>query len=68
MFSTETKTYKLFTALRKGEAISEAKARNRFGIQNIRAEATRIRKAGYNVISQRRKAGNNVLVTEYKLA
>lgn len=44
-----TKTYKLFEALHKGEAVTPAQAQKRFGIKNIRAEATRIRQAGYAV-------------------
>jgi hypothetical protein len=60
-----TKTYKLFTALRGGDSVSPAEAYKRFGIGNIRAEATRIRQAGYAVYSNRRVAGNNVAVTEY---
>jgi hypothetical protein len=42
-----TKTYKLFEALKNGEQITAAEARKRFGISNIRAEASRIRQAGY---------------------
>ena len=60
-----TKTHKLYTALRDGDAVSAAEARKRFDIQNIRAEATRIRQSGYAVYANRRVAGNNVAVTEY---
>lgn len=63
--NTNTKTYKLYTALRDGDAVSAAEARKRFDIQNIRAEATRIRQSGYAVYANRRVAGNNVAVTEY---
>lgn len=65
--SENTKTYKLFSALLNGEMISQAEAKKRFGILNIRAEATRIRNSGYAVYSDRRIAGNHVAVTEYKL-
>lgn len=44
-----TKTYKLFEALHAGEQLTPAMALKRFGIKNIRAEATRIRQAGYPV-------------------
>ncbi len=44
-----TKTHKLFEALHKGETVTPAQALKRFGIKNIRAEATRIRQAGYSV-------------------
>lgn len=66
-FNKNTKTFKLFNALLKGDVISQAEATKRFGIANIRAEATRIRNAGYAVYSKRRIAGNHVEVTEYTL-
>jgi len=66
-FSKETKTFKLFNALLKGDVISQAEATKRFGIKNIRAEATRIRQHGYAVYSNRRVAGNHVEVTEYAI-
>lgn len=65
--SKETKTYKLFTALKSGEKITPAMADKRFGIKNISAEASRIRQAGYAVYANKRTAGNNVEVTEYEL-
>lgn len=63
--NTNTKTFRLYTALRDGDAVTAAEARKRFDIQNIRAEATRIRQSGYAVYANRRVAGNNVRVTEY---
>lgn len=66
-FNTTTKTYKLFNAMLKGDVISQAEASKRFGIKNIRAEATRIRQKGYAVYSNRRVAGNHVEVTEYAI-
>jgi hypothetical protein len=65
MFNTETKTYKLFTALYQGEAVTPSQAQKRFGIKNISAEVSRIRHAGYAVYANKRLAGNNVEVTEY---
>lgn len=44
-----TKTYRLFEALKAGEQLTQAMAEKKFGIKNIRAEATRIRQAGYAV-------------------
>jgi hypothetical protein len=61
----ETKTFKLFNALYNGETVTPAQAEKRFGIKNISAEASRIRQAGYAVYANQRKAGNNVVVTEY---
>lgn len=65
--SKDTKTYKLFTALKAGEKVTPAEAEKRFGIKNISAEASRIRQHGYAVYANTRKAGNNVVVTEYEL-
>lgn len=63
----ETKTFKLFTALRKGESISASQAAKRFGIKNMTAEVSRIRQSGHAVYANSRKAGNGVMVTEYEL-
>lgn len=62
-----TKTYKLFTALKNGEKLTAAQAEKRFGIKNIRSEASRIRQAGYAVYANTRTAGNHVQVTEYEM-
>ena len=66
-FNPETKTFKLFNALRNGDAISASQAEKRFGIKNIAAEASRIRQSGYAVYSRSRVAGNGVTVTEYEM-
>jgi hypothetical protein len=63
----ETKTGKLFTALKAGEKLTPAQAEKRFGIKNISAEVSRIRQGGYAVYANTRKAGNGVTVTEYEL-
>ena len=66
-FNPETKTFKLFNALRNGEAISASQAHKRFGIKNISAEVSRVRQAGFAVYCNTRKAGNGVQVSEYVL-
>ena len=66
-FNEDTKTFKLFTALRTGEAITPAAAAKRFGIKNISAEVSRVRAGGFAVYANSRKAGNGVQVTEYQL-
>ena len=66
-FSQESKTYKLFTALKNGTPITASEAAKRFGIKNISAEASRLRQAGYAVYANKRIAGNHVEVTEYRL-
>jgi len=66
-FNTETKTYKLFSALHSGETVTASQAEKRFGIKNISAEVSRIRQAGFAVYANTRVAGNNVKVTEYAI-
>lgn len=66
-FNPDSKTFKLFNALYKGEALTASQAEKRFGIKNISAEASRIRQNGYAVYSNTRKAGNGVTVTEYEM-
>jgi hypothetical protein len=66
-FSTESKTYKLYSVLKSGETITASEAKKRFGIGNISAEASRLRQAGYAVYANKRTAGNHVEVTEYRL-
>jgi hypothetical protein len=64
-FNPETKTFKLFDALYKGEKLTASQAQKRFGIKNISAEVSRIRQNGYAVYANTRVAGNNAKVTEY---
>ena len=63
----ETKTGKIFTALKQGEKLTASQALKRFGVKNLAAEASRIRQAGYAVYANSRTAGNGVTVTEYEL-
>ena len=63
----DTKTFKVLTALQSGERISASQAKKRFGVSNLSAEVSRIRHAGYAVYANKRVAGNNVEVTEYRL-
>jgi TolB-like protein len=65
LFNPETKTYKLFNAMHKGDAVTASQAEKRFGIKNISAEVSRIRQSGYAVYGNQRVAGNGVKVTEY---
>ncbi len=62
-----TKTQKLFTALSNGEKLTAAQARKRFNIKNIRAEATRLRQAGYAVKAVTPYDSDEVRVTHYAL-
>ena len=62
----ETKTFRVFQALQKGEALTTAKAK-KMGIGNLGAEVSRIRSHGFCVYTNSRKAANGVQVTEYVL-
>lgn len=65
--SKDTKTFKIFSALKQGEKLTQSEATKRFGVKNLSAEASRIRAHGYAVYSNTRTAGNGVTVTEYEL-
>lgn len=66
-FDLTTKQGKLFQALvLKGETLSEAEISKRFGIKNPTATISVIRQRGYAVYGKARKAGNGVMVTEYR--
>jgi hypothetical protein len=60
----KSKTFKVFTALYNGAALTAAQAK-KMGIGNLAAEASRIRQQGYAVYTNSRTAGNGVQVTEY---
>ena len=62
----ETKTFRVFSALQSGQALTESKAR-KMGVGNLRAEVSRIREHGFAVYANSRTAGNGVRVTEYQL-
>jgi hypothetical protein len=66
MINPETKTFRVFSALQNGEALTESKAR-KMGIGNLSAEVSRIREHGFAVYANSRTAGNGVKVTEYVL-
>jgi hypothetical protein len=66
MFSQESKTFKLMTALQNGEVMTASQIAKRFSIGNPRAEVSRIRHAGVVVYANQRRAGNGVVVTEYR--
>lgn len=64
--SKETKTGKLLTALQSGQAMTASQISKRFGIKNPTATVSQIRYAGFAVYTNKRKAGNGVVVTEYR--
>jgi hypothetical protein len=63
----ETKTFKVFTALKSGQTLTASEAKKRFGVGNLAAEASRLRQHGFAVYANSRTAGNGVRVTEYVL-
>jgi hypothetical protein len=65
-FNTETKTFKVFSALQSGKALTASQAA-KMGVKNLSAEVSRIRSNGFAVYTNSRKAGNGVQVTEYVL-
>ena len=65
-FNPETKTFKVFSALQSGKALTASQA-SKMGVKNLSAEITRIRQHGFAVYTNNRLAGNGVQVTEYVL-
>jgi hypothetical protein len=65
-FNTETKTFKVFSALQSGKSLTASQAR-KMGVGNLSAEVSRIRQNCFAVYTNSRKAGNGVQVTEYVL-
>jgi len=66
-FDLETKQGKLFKALVvDGEALTESQIAKRFGIKNPTATISVIRNRGYAVYANTKKAGNGVVMTQYR--
>ena len=65
-FNPETKTFKVFSALQSGKALTASQA-SKMGVKNLSAEVSRIRQNGFAIYTNSRKAGNGVQVTEYVL-
>ena len=65
-FNPETKTFKVFSALQSGKALTASQA-SKLGVKNLSAEVSRIRSHGFCVYTNNRLAGNGVQVTEYVL-
>ena len=67
VFSTETKTGRLLTALQAGEALTEGQIRVRFGLKNPRATVSSIRFAGYAVYANQHKDTKGRVTTKYRI-
>jgi hypothetical protein len=66
LINPETKTFRVFQALKSGAVLTESQAR-KMGVGNLRAEVSRIREHGFAIYANQRTAGNGVRVTEYVL-
>ena len=64
---TTTKAKRLLTALQTGQRMTSRQISKRFSIGNPSAEVSRIRQMGFAVYANKRVAGNNVEITEYRL-
>ena len=62
-----TKIQRVFDYMRSGAPLTAGMARKRFGVNNLAAEASRIRYSGYAVYANQRHAGNGTTVTEYEM-
>ena len=60
-----TKQERVLEALRKGEELTAAQIKARFGVKNPTATVSDIRNRGYAIYATQRVAGNGVQVTEY---
>lgn len=67
MFSTESKTGRLLTALQSGEALTEGQMRVRFGLKNPRATVSDIRYAGFAVYANQHKDSKGRVTTKYRI-
>ena len=67
MFSTESKTGRLLSALQAGEALTEGQMRVRFGLKNPRATVSDIRYAGFAVYANQHKDTKGRVTTKYRL-
>ena len=66
-FDLKTKQGRLFKALvLERQTMSAAEITKRFGIKNPTATISDIRARGYAIYGNQRKAGNGVVVTEYR--
>lgn len=65
VFSTDSKTGRLLSALQSGEALTEGQIRQRFGLKNPRASVSDIRYAGFAVYANQRRDSKGRTTTKY---
>jgi len=61
------KTQRLLEALQWGDEVTAGQARQRFGIQNVRAAAHHLRQQGYAVYGNSKTDSRGRKVTRYRL-
>lgn len=67
MFSTNTKTGRLLSALRSGEQLTEGQIRQRFGLKNPRASISDIRYMGFAIYANQVTDTKGRVSTKYRL-
>ena len=68
MFNSKTKTGKVYASLVvKGESLTQSEAKKRFGVGNLRAEATRLRQAGFAIYANEHKDTKGRVTVKYEL-
>lgn len=67
MTKRKTKNERVLNYLLQGHDLTEGQARSRFGIQNMSAEATRLRQKGYAVYNNQRTLSNGNRANVYRI-
>ena len=67
MFKPETKTARLFSALKEGQQLTEGQIRVRFGIKNPRATVSTIRQEGFAIYANQHTDTKGRVVTKYRM-
>ncbi len=67
MFSTDTKTGKLLSALRAGEQLTAGQIRQRFGLKNPRASVSDLRYMGFAIYANTSVDTKGRTNTKYRL-
>ena len=60
-------TSRILTFLKTGADITQAQARKRFGITNVRARMSELRQAGYAIYLNEKTTGNGRTIKAYRL-
>jgi predicted ArsR family transcriptional regulator len=65
--STPSVTTRILTYLKTGADITQAQARKRFGITNVRARMSELRQAGYAIYLNEKTTANGRTIKAYRL-